>query len=183
MKSTRVAILSFGLILASCLASATTIIPLSVEELAGKSTNIFRGNAAETWTAWNPQHTLIYTYTRFQVTKSLKGQAQQTVTVKQIGGRVANTVQKVAGVRHFNPGEHDLLFLQPSKDNDGTFIVTGLMQGNFLLHRAASGQMLVSNGVPEVSKLEVNSGAISRYYGSAMTVDQLESRIRKAVQQ
>jgi len=183
MKSTRAAILIFCLILASCLASATTIIPLSVEELAGKSTNIFRGNAAETWTAWNPQHTLIYTYTRFQVTKSLKGQAQQTVTIKQIGGRVANTVQKVAGVRHFTPGEQDLLFLQPSKDNDGTFIVTGLMQGNFLVRRAASGQMLVSNGVPEVSKLEVNSGVISGYRGSAMTVDQLESRIRKAVQQ
>ena len=183
MKSTRASILSFCLILASCLASATTIIPLSVEELADKSTNIFRGNAVETWTAWNQQHTLIYTYTKFEVTKSLKGQAQQVVTVKQLGGQVGITVQKVAGVRHFTPGEQDLLFLQPSKDNDGTFIVTGLMQGNFLVHRSASGQMLVSNGVPEVSRLEVNSGVISRYRGSAMTVDQLESRIRKAVQQ
>ena len=183
MRHARATILALFLITAGYVASATTIIPLSVEELAGKSTHIFRGYATETWTAWNPQHTLIYTYTKFQVTKSLKGQAQQTFTIKQIGGRVGNTVQKVAGVRHFTPGEQDLLFLQPSKDNDGSFIVTGLMQGNFAVRRSASGQMVVSNGVPEVSRIEVNSGAISRYRGSAMTVDQLESRIRKAVQQ
>ena len=183
MKRVKEVIFIFGLLVAPFLASATTIIPLSVEEMTTKSTHVLRGNATETWTAWNPQHTLIYTYTKFEVTKSLKGQVQQTVTVKQMGGRVGNTVQKVAGVRHFRPGEQDVLFLQPSKDHDGTFIVTGLMQGNFLVRRSASGQMLVSNGVPEVSKVEAQSGVISGYRGTTSTVDELENRIRKAVQQ
>ena len=181
MKRTAMVTLFFTLV--SGLVSATTIIPLSVEQLAGKSSQVLRGHATETWTAWNPQHTLIYTYTKFQITKSLKGAAEQMVTVKQIGGRVGNTVQKVAGVRHFRPGEEDVLFLQPSNDHDGTMIVTGLSQGNFALRRAEGGKVLASNGVPEVSSLEVGTGAISKYRGSAMTVDELESRIQKAVQQ
>jgi hypothetical protein len=57
------------------------------------------------------------------------------------------------------------------------------MQGNFLVRRSASGQMLVSNGVPEVSKVEAQSGVISGYRGTTSTVDELENRIRKAVQQ
>jgi hypothetical protein len=183
LKHARTAMFGLFLIVVSGLVSATTIIPLSVEQLAGKSSQVLRGHATQSWTAWNPQHTLIYTYTKFQITKSLKGAPEQMVTVKQIGGRVGNTVQKVAGVRHFTPGEEDVLFLQPSKDHDGTMIVTGLTQGNFQLRRVDTGKVVASNGVPEVSSLEVGTGAISNYRGSAMTVDELESRIRKVVQQ
>ncbi len=175
--------LILSILLGAASASATTIIPLSLDQLAGKSTTIVRAQATQTWSAWNPQHTVIYTYTKFQVVKSLKGASEQTITVKQIGGRVGNTMQRVSGVRHFTVGEEDVLFLQPSQDYDGTLIVTGLVQGSFQLYRSANGKIMASNGVPEVSAVTVGSGAITTYRGSAMTVDQLESRIRKAVQQ
>jgi len=165
------------------LASATTIIPMSVEQLAGKSTQVMRARAMQSWAAWNPQHSIIYTYTTFQVVKAFKGAAAQTVTVKQIGGRVGNTVQRVSGVRQFTGGEENILFLQPSQDNDGTFIVTGLVQGNYRLARANTGEIVASNGVPEVSAVQVGTGEVSSYRGSAMTVNELERRIQKAVQQ
>jgi hypothetical protein len=183
VKHIRGAILLLCTIAVSSFTVATTIIPLTVEQLAGKSSSVVRGRAMEIWTQWNPQHTLIYTYTRFQVVKSFKGASDQTITVKQIGGRVGNTVQKAAGVRHFTGGEEDILFLRPSEENDGALVVTGLVQGNFRLYRAVSGEIRATNGVPEVSTLQVGTGNFSAYRGSAMRVNELESRIQKAVQQ
>lgn len=171
------------LAMGASLASATTIIPMTVEQLADKSTQVVRARAMQSWSEWNPQHTIIYTYTKFQVVKSFKGSPEQTITVKQLGGRVDNTVQKVSGVRQFTGGEENFLFLQPSQDNDGTMIVTGLVQGNFRLYRTSAGQVAASNGVPEVSAVQAGTGAVSTYRGSTVTVDQLESRIQKAMQQ
>ena len=165
------------------LASATTLIPMTVEQLAARSTQVVRARAMQSWSEWNAQRTIIYTYTKFQVVKSFKGTPEQTVTVKQLGGRVDNTVQKVSGVRHFTGGEENFLFLQPSQDNDGTMIVTGLVQGNFRLYRTSTGQVAASNGVPEVSAVQAGTGVVSAYRGSVVTVDELETRIQKAVQQ
>lgn len=170
-----------GLILLSAVVSATTIIPVSVERLANESSNIVEGTAVGSWSDWNPQHTLIFTYTRFQVAQNLKGNAPQTVIVKQPGGTAGHYTQRVAGVRHWRTGESAVLFLSPSGAADGTLQVTGLMQGNFLMHASPQGHVTVSNGVPEVSSYQ--EGQITSYHGTGMTLSQLESRIRKAVQQ
>jgi hypothetical protein len=158
---------------------ATTIVPVSVERLAQESTLIMEGAALDHWSEWNPQHTVIYTYTRFQVGRALKGQAPQTVVVKQPGGTAGHYTQKVAGVRHWSTGQTAVLFLRPSNTPDGTLQVTGLMQGNFLMNAPAGRPVTVSNGVPQVSAYE--QGKVSTYRGASMTLDELESRIRKAV--
>ncbi len=83
--------------------------------------------------------------------------------VRQIGGTVEGITQKVAGVRHWSPGEDAVLFLQPSPAADGTLVVTGLMQGNFLMRRTRAGHTYVSRG-------------------NIMRLEELESRIQKAVE-
>lgn len=168
----------FFLLAAVC--GATTVIPMSVEDLTRGATRIVEGRALETWSAWNPQRTLIYTYTRVQVVRTLKGAATDTLTVKQLGGSAGGYTQKVAGVRHFVAGEDALLFLRPSAANDGTMAVVGLMQGNFRIYQAASGQAMVSNGMPSVSAYR--QGRITSFAGGAMPLDEMEARIRKARQ-
>jgi hypothetical protein len=172
-------ILLSGILLAGML-SATTIVPVSVEQLAKESSHIIEGTAVQSWADWNPQHTLIFTYTRFQVARSLKGEGLRTVVVKQPGGTAGHYTQKVAGVRHWRNGESAVLFLRPSGAADGTLQVTGLMQGNFLMRASPTGQVTVSNGIPGVSTFE--QGRVSTYRGSAMSLSDLESRISKAVQ-
>lgn len=161
--------------------SATTIVPVSVEQLARESNYIIEGKALQSWAQWNPQHSLIFTYTRFQVAHSLKGQVPETVVVKQIGGSAGGYTQKVAGIRHWRTGDRAVLFLQSSKAGDGTLEVTGLMQGNFMVRHSA-GETLVSNGVPGVSKYVAGSEGIGVYRGTAMTLQELEGRVQKAVQ-
>ena len=164
------------------LASATTIIPVSVERLTGESSHVVEGRALSSWSQWNPQHSLIFTFTKFEVSRTLKGQAPSTIIVKQIGGSAEGYTQKVAGVRHWREGDQAVLFLHPSPSGDGTLEVTGLMQGNFRIHATSSGTT-VSNGVSGVISYDSESQATGPYQGSGMRLDELESRVQKAVNQ
>jgi hypothetical protein len=178
MKTARAATFLF----LTALLSATTIVPVSVERLTQESSHVVEGQATQSWSQWNPQHSLIFTYTRFQVARTLKGQAPATIVVKQPGGSAEGYTQKIAGVRHWRTGDQAVLFLRPSQEMDGTLEVTGLMQGNFLVHKSDTGETMVSNGVPDVSAYQASSNAVTQYRGSGMRLDELESRVQKAIQ-
>ncbi len=179
---------SWRAIAALCMAaaaSATTVKPMSIEELTRASSAVVEGTALSSWSQWDSAHRLISTYTRFRVGRMLKGAPASVVIVKQMGGSVAGWHQKVAGVRFFVPNDRAVLFLRPSVAADGTLVVVGLMQGNFQIQRAADGTAMVSNGVPGVSSYERENGAnpIGVYTGSSMPLRELESRVQKAVSQ
>lgn len=167
-------------ILGAALCSATTVRPASVERLSQLATSIVEGRATNSWTEWNAQHTAIYTYTQFRVSRTLKGQAGQTVVVRQRGGEKDGLRQVLFGVRHFQVGEDAVLFLQPVSERAGTMEVVDLMQGNFQVIRTSAGATTVSNGVPGVTELS-QSGQVRTYSGTRMTLQELESRVRKAV--
>jgi hypothetical protein len=179
----RLSRLGICLLVITALAAATTIIPMSVEKLTQSSSHVLEGAAITTWSQWNAQHNLIYTYTKFQVSSAWKGQAPSVVVVKQPGGTVGTTKEKVYGVRYLRAGEHSVLFLRPSDERDGTLIITGLVQGNFRVRISPAGQEMVSNGVPEVSSYSVANGEISSFGGNRMRLDELKTRVVKAAQQ
>ena len=172
--------IAFLLLLAlGAVASATTVIPMSVEQLTTAATHVVEARAVRSWSAWNPQHSIIYTYTKFQVTQRLKGQAPDTIMVKQIGGSAGGYTQSIAGVRQFQDGEETLLFLRPSAANDGTQVIVGLIQGNFRVWTARDGHRMASNGVPHVNAME--GGEVRTYGGASLELGQLEARVKKAV--
>ena len=173
----------FTFLFVTGLLSATTIVPVSVERLTRESSHVVEAQASQSWSQWNAQHSLIFTYTRFQVARALKGQAPAAIVVKQPGGSAEGYTQKVAGVRHWRSGDQAVLFLRPSQESDGTLEVTGLMQGNFIVRKNATGETMVSNGVPDVSAYQASSNAVTQYRGSGMRLDELESRVRKATKQ
>jgi hypothetical protein len=155
---------------------ATTVVPMSIEDLTRASSDVIEGHATRSWTTWNAQHTLIYTFTTFEVSKKLKGSAPQSVTVKQVGGSADGYTQKVSGVRQFQVGEDALLFLRPSVANDGSLVVVGLIQGNFRMVQSSGGETLVSNGVPGAQQVE--RGHVETFAGNAMRLTDAEARVR-----
>jgi hypothetical protein len=161
---------------------ATTVIPLSVEKLASLSSHVIEGRAIASTSQWNAEHTLIFTYTQFAVTRTLKGQAPATVMVRQLGGTVDGVTQKVSGVHQIRVGDESLLFLQPSQLADGALVITGLMQGNFVMRHTPEGKTVVSNGMPEASEYRPSTGQVTSYRGSNLRLEELESRVQKAVQ-
>ncbi len=161
-------------------AVATTVIPMSVEKLAAESSAIVYAQALDHSSSWNPEHTRIFTYTRFRVLQTWKGSIHPTITVRQLGGHAGGYNMKVAGVRHWNNGDEAVLFLQPSPAADGSFAVTGLMQGDFRVAHLVSGRTVVSNGVPETKEL-AGSGEVRAYQGTNMTLEQLQQRVKASL--
>jgi hypothetical protein len=159
-------------------AIATVVKPMSVEELTDKSAVVVMGQATDSWTSWNPQHTRIYTYSRVKVNRALKGSQPETVVVKQIGGSADGYTQHIAGVQTMRSGESAVLFLRPSEAQDGTYVIVGLMQGHFRVARDVSGKTVVSNGI--LGAEEVSGQTIRSYRGSNMTLQDMEARVRKA---
>ncbi len=182
MKYARLSRLSICLLLVSAAALATTIIPMSVERLTQSSSHVLVGSATLTWSEWNPQHNIIYTYTKFQVANTWKGQAPSVIVVKQPGGTVGNTTERVYGVRYLRPGERSVLFLRPSDERDGTLIITGLVQGNFRVRMSQTGEQVVSNGAPEVTAYSVGNREVSTFTGNRMRLSELKARVEKADQ-
>lgn len=177
----RIVSLAFVLLLMVALASATTIVPRTVEELTAEASNIVEGRAVATWTSWDSNHLVLLTYTRFAVTKTLKGGATKELVVQQLGGSDGMLTQKVAGVRHFQVGENTLLFLRPGDSPNDAMVVVGLMQGNFQLATDSKGMTMANNGVPDTFVLR--GSQVGTYSGTHMKLSDLESRIQKAVQQ
>jgi len=176
-------ILSAALVLLCVASSATTVKPLSVEELTARSTHVVRARAVESHSAWNAEHTLIYTLTRFSAEENLKGSAPNTFTVRQIGGSAEGYTQKVSGVRSWQAGQEAVLFLRPSEANDGTYSVTGLMQGNFSVKSTSTGTTIVSNGVPDATAFDSETGKFSHYGGTNMSLQELQHRVSSVRQQ
>ncbi len=162
--------------------SATTVTPMSIERLTQASTHVVLGEALDSRSAWNAQHTQIFTYTRFRISRVLKGTASSMITVKQMGGRADGYEQKVAGVRQLQSGETAVLFVHPSQAADGTMVVTGLMQGKFSVSSSSTGEATVTNNVPGVDQVHRPDGAVEHYSGTKMTLSTLEAIVRQAQQ-
>ena len=170
--------------------SATTIIPMSVERLTDVSSDVVVAHAIKSWSEWNPQHTMIVTYTEFAADSRLKGSGTAKITVKQPGGSAEGYTQRVAGVHPWSAGESAVLFLRRSPSDDGTFVVSGLIQGDFRVRRSVSGSAVADNGV-EASTKELGSGvetlnsldrSLAPYTGNRMSLDELQRRVRAHVQ-
>lgn len=166
--------------IACCLTlTATTVVPMTVEELAQGATHIVEGQALRTWSAWNPQHTLIYTYTSFAVSRTLKGTAPAVVTVKQPGGSAGGFTQTVWGVHQLQAGEKALLFLRPSVAADGTLVIVGLMQGQFRIYQAGS-ETMATNGI--TMSRQYDHGMVESFGGSSSRLNDVEARVRRSIQ-
>jgi hypothetical protein len=140
---------------------------------------VAEGRVVSSWSQWNPEHTMIVTYTRFQISRALKGAASGEVTIRQPGGSVGMYRDIVHGVRYMKPGEEAALFLEQSSERDGTMIVVGLVQGMFRISREASGATFVSNGMDGVQAQEQN-GAVHAFGGTRIPLSEFETRVTKA---
>jgi hypothetical protein len=179
MRGKLVVLFAIALLAAAVVAPrllATSIVPMSVEELTARAQLVVEGRALEQWSQWDNNEHLIYTYTRFAVTQRLKGEAADSVVVRQMGGTAGGYTQIVSGVHHWQAGDEAVLFLRPSVANDGSLAVVGLVQGNFRMTRAG-GAVTASNGVPAVS---MSTGVgVSTFTGSRMPLTELEQRVRR----
>lgn len=157
---------------------ATTVRPVSIENMASRASLVAEGRAVSSWSQWNAAHTMIVTYTRFQVSRVLKGAAAREITIRQPGGTAGVYRDVISGVRYLKPGQEAALFLKQSGDGDGSMTVVGLMQGMFRIEREASGAAFVSNSTSGV-EVKGDGGAVSSFQGARIPLSEFEARVAR----
>jgi len=116
-------------------ASATTLVRMSLDQLAEASTEIVRAHVVSQQTAWNPQHTRIYTYTTLALDQTYKGDPPSFPVLQQPGGTVGKTRVFVAGTVQFHTQTGYLLFLERSSSDSSKFLLVGMVQGAYRIYR------------------------------------------------
>lgn len=110
---------------------ATTVAPLSVEQVTDASDLIIRGEVEDMWV--DPDVSgRIYTRILVRVTKVLKGTASvdDYVTVESAGGTLDGQTMIVHGAARYSVGEDTLLFLA-DKPSRGVYGTVGLSLGKY----------------------------------------------------
>lgn len=122
--------LSTFLILSLQTAQATTMVPLSVEQITDISNVVVRGTVTEVWTEPDPETKTIWTYAQVEVQEVLKGDPQtHVVVIEQPGGEFGEKKTTVEGVARFSIGEEGYFFVEELAS--GRMVSTGMFQGKF----------------------------------------------------
>jgi len=142
--------LVFGCLQASA-AWAATLRALKLAGLVRGADVIFVGTAASSVSAWNAEHTRIYTRTTFQVEEYLKGHTGGTIVIETLGGGVGGIGMRVPGMPAFNVKGKHLLFVRTGRVT-GTHRVLGWAQGNFRVHKhPRTGREIISRDLGGVN--------------------------------
>jgi hypothetical protein len=114
---------------------ATTLVRMSLDQLAQASSAIIRGRVVSQETRWNPRHTQILTYTTIAVGQTLKGTPPSRLVIEQIGGKVGNLRSYVPGTARIQAETDYVLFLEPSSAQPAHYLPVGMMQGVYRVYR------------------------------------------------
>lgn len=119
-------------------AAATTLVRMSLSQLAQASSAIVQGRVVAQTTRTDAGGTRVYTYTTVQTEKALKGQPPATITIQQPGGTVGNFHVRVPGTALLRPGTQYVLFLEQAT-GAGAYHLVGMMQGAFRVYQQRKG--------------------------------------------
>jgi hypothetical protein len=123
--------MSFSVLFAFALnqAQATTMIPLSINQLVDASDEVVRGTVTEIWTEPDTNTGMVWTYAQIEVSKALKGTPGSVVIIEQPGGTWGTKSAAVEGVARFSIGEEGYFFVEHLRS--GHNVSVGMSQGKF----------------------------------------------------
>lgn len=127
-------------------ASATSTLPITLEQLSTRASLIFYGKVVSNQVRKDELSGRIATFTEFEIIDLIKGEAGTKHTIKQIGGylKESKTALRIHGIPKFQTGNNYVVFL-PKKSKLGFSSPLGLHQGSFSV-LTIKGEQLVSNG-------------------------------------
>lgn len=127
-------------------ASATSVLPLTLEQLSTRASLIFYAEVTSNHTKLDERSGRIATFTEFNIIELIKGESKATHTIKQIGGYdpTSKTRLFIHGVPTFQVGKTYVLFL-PTESTLGFSSPLGLFQGSYTV-KTVNNEKIVSNG-------------------------------------
>ena len=110
-------------------AQATTMVPLTVEQMVDLSSTVVRGTVTQVWTETDSDTKSVWTYAQIRVEKTFKGQADPVLVLEQPGGVWGTSETIVEGVARFSEGEEGYFFVE--KLDSGKSVTAGMFQGKY----------------------------------------------------
>ena len=155
---------------------ATTVIPLSFEQLVNESQSIVYGRVSDVRAQWTDDRRVIESVVTIEILRGMKGDARESIAFTVPGGQVGRYLNVIPGAPSFARGDLAVLFL--TARGARLPVTTGLTQCIYRVQReAASGEMLVMPPIAEGAGRVVR-GDPSRRPVSLAT---FESTVRAAV--
>lgn len=120
----------------SCL-YALTVLPLSDEQLVGKSEIIVVGRVLSAHYEMDAKDKNPYTRIHIRVSEYLKGKSPvRDIMLKTLGGVKGKMTLLIPGAADFNRSEEVMLFLE--RRDDGSLFPVGMVLGKYNIYRDAS---------------------------------------------
>jgi hypothetical protein len=174
-------ILALLLLLPVAQASASTVVAMTLDQMAERAQSIFLGRVTGTRADWNAERTRIYTHVTVEVDRYLKGGGGSKVaTVRYMGGTVGGYAAVVPGAPRFEVGEEVLLFCAGGGARIPT--VLGMSLGKFTIVADAAGERILKRDISGLILASHRSD--SNKPGDPVTryrLADVESRIREAL--
>lgn len=114
-------------------ATATTLRALSLEQLAARSVAVVRARVRQQRAEW--RQGVIVTLSEVEVLEVLRGQAEPTLTVLQLGGQVGAHAMPVLGAAPLVVDEEWVLFVRRLPGPTTTYELAGMSQGALRVER------------------------------------------------
>lgn len=138
----RSAVITLVVVLLVASIEATTVAPLSFEQLVSESSSVVYGRVSEVRSQWTADRRFIESVVSVDVIKGLKGGAGETMSFTVPGGQVGRYLNVIPGAPAFVAGDLAVFFL--TAHGPRLPVTTGLTQGIYRVQRdAASGALLV----------------------------------------
>ena len=141
-------LIGFCALLCSLSASATSVLPISLQRMASAADLIFYGKAVSNEVKIDDVSGRVATFTTFEIFELIKGTAGATHTIKQIGGQLPDSSRRqvIPGVPRFTIGKEYVVFL-PKASKLGFSSPIGLSQGKFTVQSSEASSPAI-NGRP-----------------------------------
>ncbi len=142
--------LALTLVAAALPAGASTFVALSDAQLVAQSDAVVVGEVLDTFSYWNPQHSMIYTEAVVYVRDVIAGDAPAVLNVRTAGGTVADYKVEASGFPTFQRNQRQVLFLH--RTAAGAVEVTGYRQGQYRVFTRSDG---VDIAVPALGQVRL----------------------------
>jgi hypothetical protein len=175
----RLSLWASVLVLAAAgLAGATTLVRMSLEEMASAASVVARVKCMSSDARW--ENGQIWTFTTFEVLETLKGSTPRTITVRLIGGKVAHIRSRVDGVPRFDPGEESFLFLEPVPAGEWT--ITSWAQGTFRIRQSGTRVETVTQDTGGLSLFDPQTRQFHAGGVRNLPVSEFRQRVTEAIE-
>lgn len=127
---------------------ATTVVPLSFEQLVNESQSIVYGRVSDVRAQWTDDRRFIESVVTIEILRGMKGGARESIAFTVPGGQVGRYLNVIPGAPSFVRGDLAVLFL--TARGARLPVTTGLTQGIYRVQReTASGEMVVMPPIAE----------------------------------